>query len=221
MASTYALPVSAMQHSHSHSSHSPSKLGLPANASRTLRQERSSGSLHGHSRSDAPYDYKTMENPYQPDRFRAQSELPTPPLTSALPASPWRESHSHGHSHGHSHSPSPPRSHSHDHGHDHSHGHSQSPSRSHSHDHGHDHHGHHDHDHDHAHAHSHSHGHSDLTRLNLGSPKFEAHAHDHSNSTQEKPSRFTSLILPQSEKWPLLHSILIEKDSRRIFYFMR
>ncbi|KAL8709459.1 MAG: hypothetical protein Q9220_005842 [cf. Caloplaca sp. 1 TL-2023] len=33
-------------------------------------------------------------------------------------------------------------------------------------------------------------------------------------------SRFTQYLLMAFHKWPLLHSILIEKDSRRIFYFM-
>ena len=34
------------------------------------------------------------------------------------------------------------------------------------------------------------------------------------------PSRISRFILDFSQKWPLLHSILMEKDSRRIFYFM-
>jgi hypothetical protein len=29
------------------------------------------------------------------------------------------------------------------------------------------------------------------------------------------------MVLPYTESWPLLHSIMKEKDSRRIFYFMR
>ena len=33
-------------------------------------------------------------------------------------------------------------------------------------------------------------------------------------------SRFTAMLLPYTEKWPLVHAILVEKDSRRIFYFM-
>ncbi|KAK1771554.1 cation efflux family-domain-containing protein [Phialemonium atrogriseum] len=33
-------------------------------------------------------------------------------------------------------------------------------------------------------------------------------------------SRFTSLLLPYTSRWPLLHAIVAEKDSRRIFYFM-
>ncbi|KAK2074235.1 hypothetical protein P8C59_008456 [Phyllachora maydis] len=40
--------------------------------------------------------------------------------------------------------------------------------------------------------------------------------HDHS----AERSRFTSLLLPYTSRWPLLHAIMTEKDSRRIFYFM-
>jgi zinc transporter 5/7 len=65
----------------------------------------------------------------------------------------------------------------------------------------------HDHgDHDHSH---HDHAHHD-------------HAtHSHSHGAAEKRSRFTRMILPYTEGWTLLHSIVKEKDSRRIFYFMR
>ncbi|TGJ79934.1 hypothetical protein E0Z10_g8841 [Xylaria hypoxylon] len=59
---------------------------------------------------------------------------------------------------------------------------------------------HHDHDHDHDHDHQHSH---------------EPH-HGHSNNF----SRFTGLLLPYTSKWPLVHAIMMDKDSRRIFYFM-
>lgn len=34
-------------------------------------------------------------------------------------------------------------------------------------------------------------------------------------------SRFTNFMLPHTAKWPMLHTIMTEKDSRRIFYFMR
>ena len=35
-----------------------------------------------------------------------------------------------------------------------------------------------------------------------------------------KPSRFTALLLPYTSKVPLIHAVITEKDSRRIFYFM-
>lgn len=54
------------------------------------------------------------------------------------------------------------------------------------------------------HSHGNSHGH-------------EQHKHsDH----HAHPSRISTYLLKSTEGWPLLHSILLEKDSRRIFYFM-
>ncbi|KAL2255646.1 hypothetical protein VTK26DRAFT_2958 [Humicola hyalothermophila] len=35
-----------------------------------------------------------------------------------------------------------------------------------------------------------------------------------------KRSKFTSLLLPYTARWPILHAIMTDKDSRRIFYFM-
>ncbi|OTB00555.1 hypothetical protein M426DRAFT_324221 [Hypoxylon sp. CI-4A] len=77
--------------------------------------------------------------------------------------------------------------------HDHNHNHN------HDHDHDHDHH---DHDHDHDHGHSHS------------------HSHDHEHSHGAIYSKFTGLLLPYTSRWPLIHAVMTEKDSRRIFYFM-
>jgi len=63
-------------------------------------------------------------------------------------------------------------------------------------------HSHDDHDHDHDH---HDHGHS----------------HDHSGHGHEiERSKFTAMLLPYTSKYPLLHAIMTDKDSRRIFYFM-
>ncbi|RDW91873.1 hypothetical protein BP5796_01267 [Coleophoma crateriformis] len=63
-----------------------------------------------------------------------------------------------------------------------------------------------------AHDHHHIHNHGD------------DHKHDHSDHSHgtgaETRSRFTSAILPFVTGYPLLHTILTEKDSRRIFYFM-
>ncbi|KAL2133380.1 hypothetical protein VTI74DRAFT_2468 [Chaetomium olivicolor] len=44
------------------------------------------------------------------------------------------------------------------------------------------------------------------------------HHHDHDRLAER--SRFTSLLLPYSSRWPLLHAVLTDRDSRRIFYFM-
>lgn len=50
------------------------------------------------------------------------------------------------------------------------------------------------------------------------------HVHDHDQHPGHRelnPSKLTAVLLNLSQRWPLLHSILAEKDSRRIFYFMR
>lgn len=46
-----------------------------------------------------------------------------------------------------------------------------------------------------------------------------AHSHDDHNHNKER-SLFTRLLLPYTARYPLLHAIMTEKDSRRIFYFM-
>ena len=55
------------------------------------------------------------------------------------------------------------------------------------------------------------------------------HGHHHHQQQPTKPnipehaqmSRFSEFVIQHIPHWPLLHSILAEKDSRRIFYFMR
>ena len=52
-----------------------------------------------------------------------------------------------------------------------------------------------------------------------------SHHHHHQNHKAQTaqvggPSRFTNYILHKVQPWPLLHTIIMEKDSRRIFYFM-
>ena len=50
------------------------------------------------------------------------------------------------------------------------------------------------------------------------------HGHHHEEKVHSEhhavPSRISRYFLTKSKRWPLLHSILVEKDSRRIFYFM-
>lgn len=64
------------------------------------------------------------------------------------------------------------------------------------------------------------------TRQSLSTCHTQHQSHNpcqHANETAIKhnlPSRFSRFILESTHKWPLLHSILAEKDSRRIFYFM-
>lgn len=193
MASSYALPASAIpqyhhhssDHSHSHGhSHSPpsfSSLG----SSRSRRDSRANG---GHSRMRGEQHQANSTAPIQ-----IRQNVP-PPLA---PSSHWRTESTPGgrllmtptnatfDSKNEYKPPTPTESHSHSHSH------------AHSHDHDHDH----NHDHDHDHKHDHGHGH-----------------HDHSHSTER--SAFTKLLLPYTARWPLIHAIITEKDSRRIFYFM-
>ena len=56
------------------------------------------------------------------------------------------------------------------------------------------------------------------------SSHYEQHHHQHHakshSSEHAQMSRFSEFVLRNVPRWPLLHSILTEKDSRRIFYFM-
>lgn len=48
------------------------------------------------------------------------------------------------------------------------------------------------------------------------------HNDNHSQEkTEKKPSRMTLWLLGACEQWPFIHAILKERDSRRIFYFMK
>ncbi|KAF0329970.1 zinc transporter [Colletotrichum asianum] len=204
MASSYALPSSALPHAHHHHMHSHSHSPPSLNA---LKSTMSNGGLHTHS----------------------QSQDST--------------GHVHDHDHQHSHN-------GHGHGHGHSHSHTRGNSSQSSlrekavprslaamdgwktditpsgrqlltptsgsfsenfqpldgtviHEHHHEH----NHDHDHGHSHGHCHGHSHS--------HGHGHGHDHS-----KPSLFTKILLKYTPALPFLHTIVVEKDSRRIFYFM-
>ncbi|KAL4808076.1 cation efflux family-domain-containing protein [Aspergillus unguis] len=57
------------------------------------------------------------------------------------------------------------------------------------------------------------------TRFDDKRSQSDGHAHHHHTHSAEA-SRASKLILHYSEPYPLLHSILKERDSRRIFYFM-
>ena len=52
------------------------------------------------------------------------------------------------------------------------------------------------------------------------------HTHKHHHHTRSQPSeisgasKITNYLLPRVQHWPLLYTIIKEKDSRRIFYFM-
>ncbi|KAH8735682.1 cation efflux family-domain-containing protein [Ilyonectria robusta] len=72
----------------------------------------------------------------------------------------------------------------------------------------------HDHDHDHSHSHDHAHDHSH--------DHHHGHVHAHADSHENNANRslVTRMLLPYTARFPILHAIMIEKDSRRIFYFM-
>jgi zinc transporter 5/7 len=212
MASTYALPVSAMPHSHGHGhvhshshtpSFSPSKLGpggqKTANTSRALQQERSNGSLHSHAHSESFYSYgNNQERPQNFEQFRINTDVTQQIQNNTLTTGrAYAEQ-----------SPCDliPR-YSQSDGYEADHmtaGHPYQDNEDYDHSH-------HDQTHpDHAgRDHSH-HGHTHHVNQ----------SHGHSHCSVEKRSRFTRTMLLYTERWTLLHSILKEKDSRRIFYFM-
>jgi zinc transporter 5/7 len=178
MASSYALPASAMTHSHGHGhlhahSHSPSRQ-YSANTPRSLRQERSNGSLHSHSQSEPHLDHDhSHSHRHAHSRERSPSPyLPTPPNSNGIPPIAAFEKQIY--------EPSP------------------APSQ------------------------------LGTFEPHLNSVNVIPHEHDHHSHAHPPPppveqprSKITSFILPFVLRWPLLHTILAEKDSRRIFYFMR
>ena len=52
-------------------------------------------------------------------------------------------------------------------------------------------------------------------------PHRDHHRESSHTASHDQPSRVSETLLRLCQNWPLLHSILAEKDSRRIFYFMR
>ena len=57
----------------------------------------------------------------------------------------------------------------------------------------------------------------------LSSHSNHHHQHHHPKTQVHEygqMSRFSAYLIQRIPQWPLLHSILVEKDSRRIFYFM-
>ncbi|KAK1752177.1 cation efflux family-domain-containing protein [Echria macrotheca] len=61
--------------------------------------------------------------------------------------------------------------------------------------------------------------HASFDAAGLYQPPVAPEPHSHTGSMVGR-SRFTAFVLPYTERWPLIHTILVEKDSRRIFYFM-
>lgn len=57
-------------------------------------------------------------------------------------------------------------------------------------------------------------------RLATHSHNHHSHHHHHHSHSHTEPSKVTKMVLRLCESYPLLHSIVKENDSRRIFYFM-
>ena len=185
MATSYALPTTAMHNAHSHHghnhvySHSHSHTSSrPAANSRSTRHERSTGSLHSSSFSESSVEHNPIHDHKHKhgasgDHSHHSHEpsplgYPTPPNSDSLPGQQQFERHTHdSHELSKVDSYDPPPNAVHAVGHDH------------------------------------------------------GHHHQHSSPSLEPRSKFTTFILPYTRRWPLLYTIMAEKDSRRIFYFMR
>lgn len=210
MASPYALPSAALPHAHSHHMHTQSQSSL-----NSWKSSMSNPNLHAHPEDESSDHGHAHPHHRSHSHGRTNSQASN---TSAVMASRdrlvpapldsldgWTQEKTAGGKSVITPGPetvtmpySPPMKHDY---HGHSHGHSHS----HSHSHGHDHDHHHDHDHDHGHGHGHEHHH---------------HDHNPNPNTNKERSMVTRMLLPYTAKFPILHAIMTEKDSRRIFYFM-
>ena len=169
MASSYALPASAMthghhghNHQHTHSSSPSRQSQYSANTPRVMRQERSSGALHTQTQSEShSHHAHTHNHSHSYEGVLSRSPyLPTPPSSDGLPpiSGPFDKPV------------------------------------------------------------------YELSPAISQSQPFKALTDHHGHvyvASIEPRSRFTSFLLPFVLQWPLLHTVLADKDSRRIFYFMR
>jgi zinc transporter 5/7 len=182
MASSYALPASAMTHGHNHHGHGHGHLHSHSHSpgrQYSLKPERSNGSLHSHSQSESHLEpehahshHHNHSHSREPSPLRY---LPTLPNSNGLPPAAFEKQ---------THQP-----------------YELSPAL--------------------------SEVTTDEPPLNAANVvshdhKHHGHSHNHNHTPPAEPrSRFTKFLLPLMLRWPLLHTILAEKDSRRIFYFMR
>jgi zinc transporter 5/7 len=209
MSSSYALPTTALPHQHTRSHSQTSLNSWRHSMSNVAGQSHNDGPDDAQHQHQHPHSYSST--PAANTRVSRSKERGVPtPLSSLEGWSHLKPAGANGmlapgpqagcaaveHNHNsHSHE------HNHDHSHDHGHAHSHSHGHNHTHSHGFD-----AHSHDHDHGHKHDHGHS------------HDHSHDHDHSTDR--SLFTRMLLPWTVRFPLIHAIVAEKDSRRIFYFM-
>ena len=204
MASSYALPSSALPHAHQQHMHSQSQSSINSWKSKS---SVSSGGLHAHPEDeDSDHDYARPSSRHQTHGRGGSQASNTSATLSTRRAPPQALDNMSGWTRettpggmtvitpglDSAKTPQPAPSH---HDHNHSHHHEQ------------DHHDHHEH---HSHHHGHHHGHHD-------------HGHNHAHPEKDPNtarSLFTRKLLPYTARFPIIHAILIEKDSRRIFYFM-
>jgi zinc transporter 5/7 len=64
------------------------------------------------------------------------------------------------------------------------------------------------------HAHSHAHGHA-----HAGHGHSHAHEHGHEHHLHANPSRISAFLIARTTPGSIIHSVMIERDSRRIAYF--
>ncbi|KAK3954289.1 cation efflux family-domain-containing protein [Pseudoneurospora amorphoporcata] len=235
MATSYALPGSTYpQHHHLASDH------LHSHGHGHDHCDHSQPQSHGHSHHDHSNGHAHSQTP---------PSIPSLPSLSSLGSSRSRRDSRATGAHSHNKTQSNGHNHSHAHHHDHDHDHDHSHDHSHDHDHDHDHDHSHSHDAGgpgptkirpnipplgaikHFRTGSTAGGRPIITPTTAGFDKghgFEppatatshhGHSHSHHDHSAEW-SRFTAFLLPYTSKYPLIHAVMTEKDSRRIFYFM-
>ncbi|KFA78072.1 hypothetical protein S40288_05434 [Stachybotrys chartarum IBT 40288] len=228
MASSFAMPSSALPHAHQHHIHSRAHSRSHSQTSlSSWKPSVSNGTAHTHHHddSDGPshdtqhvhdhsYSYSgshgsdntdkpllapiNTTNGWAGEGYSAEAYVSSGPEIVTLPRAASSSKMHHAH-----HCEEHVLEHDHNHLHDHNHSHDHDHEHHHDHDHDHEHHDTHHHDkHDHSHDH-HNHAH---------------HEHHHDHATDR--SLFTRMLLPYMARIPLLHAIVAEKDSRRIFYFL-
>lgn len=120
-------------------------------------------------------------------------------------------------------------------GHNFDHNQSQSQSHERSHDHDHPHSQNHSHNDNHGHDHAHTNSHAfesqpsgatpytptqaTFDRSSYAAPEMSTAVFDQV-AAPGSLSRFTEFLMQYTAQYPLVHAVMKEKDSRRIFYFM-
>ena len=218
----HLYPTSPPSHSHNHSqSHSS-----PSSSPISIRNPRSpNGSVHSHSQSLT----HARTNGHGPSLLKTQQAEPSPrqrnPPAPLNIAGGWKEESTPG---GRKvltpttatfSSPYSPPDMNGTAGHDHRsslnsgkvanwHSHENDDGHGHGHSHGHD------------HSHGHRHGHSTNGSVHIHSLIDHAHQNHAGHEHGAKKSILTRFLLQYTTPYPFLHTIMTEKDSRRILYYL-